>query len=85
MAAGRARWHAGRVDKVEIQLSFAPELQQMLQAVEKEAMRGQLPGGTERTYDGFAKCADCGQAYWRGAHFSRLNGIVEQAVRRHGA
>ena len=55
-----------------------------LRAVAKDSMRGQLPDGTERTYDGFAKCGDCDQAYWRGAHFHRLNEIVEEAVRKFG-
>lgn len=55
-----------------------------LRTAEKETIRGQLPDGTERTYDGFATCTDCGQAYWRGAHYSRLNEIVEEAVRRFG-
>lgn len=50
-----------------------------LAALSKEAARGRLPDGTERTYDTFAACADCGQAYWRGAHFARLDAIVEHA------
>ena len=57
----------------------------VLVIVDKESIQAQLPDGTERTYDGFAKCADCDQAYWRGAHYSRLNEIVEQAVQKYGA
>ncbi|HEV2637986.1 MAG TPA: Mut7-C RNAse domain-containing protein [Actinocrinis sp.] len=57
----------------------------ILQAATKESVQDQLPDGTERTYDGFAKCGDCGQAYWRGAHYSRLNEIVERAVLKFGA
>jgi uncharacterized protein len=55
-----------------------------LQIAAKESMRGQLRDGTARSYDGFAKCSDCGQAYWRGAHYGRLREIVDQAVRRFG-
>lgn len=51
----------------------------VLTALSKDAAHGRLPDGTERTYDTFAACADCGQAYWRGAHFARLNAIVEHA------
>ena len=32
-----------------------------------------------------AKCGDCGQAYWRGAHYGRLNEIVEDVMLRFGA
>lgn len=50
-----------------------------LAALSREAAHGRLPDGTERTYDTFAACTACGQAYWRGAHFERLNAIVEHA------
>jgi len=39
-----------------------------------------LPPGTRRTYHEFARCADCGRAYWRGAHSSRLEAIVNSAT-----
>ena len=37
-----------------------------------------LPG-TRRTYREFARCAQCGRAYWRGAHSARLEAIVDSA------
>jgi uncharacterized protein with PIN domain len=40
----------------------------------------QLRGGTKRSYDVFAKCADCGRAYWKGAHHDQLEAIVERAL-----
>jgi uncharacterized protein with PIN domain len=56
----------------------------MLRQVSKEAMHGKLPDATSRTYDTFAQCTDCGQAYWRGAHAERLDAIVTRAVARFG-
>ncbi|MFD0406163.1 Mut7-C RNAse domain-containing protein [Kitasatospora sp. NPDC127116] len=50
----------------------------------KTSVREQLRDGTERSYDAFAQCADCGQAYWRGAHHARLEAIVTEAVRDFG-
>jgi hypothetical protein len=50
-----------------------------LKALTKDEARGRLPDGTERTYDTFAECTACGQAYWRGAHYARLHAIVEHA------
>jgi uncharacterized protein with PIN domain len=47
-----------------------------------EEVRPQLRAGTERSYDAFAVCTACGQAYWRGAHQDGLNGIVADALRR---
>ncbi|GAA1996749.1 Mut7-C RNAse domain-containing protein [Catenulispora subtropica] len=52
-----------------------------LRAVTKEQMGDRLQSGTARTYDTFAECESCGQAYWRGAHSTSLNAIVERATR----
>ncbi|GAA2229470.1 Mut7-C RNAse domain-containing protein [Kitasatospora cystarginea] len=55
-----------------------------LRTAAKESVHQQLKDGTERSYDTFAQCTDCGQAYWRGAHHARLNAIVDEAVREFG-
>ncbi|SOB79415.1 Mut7-C RNAse domain-containing protein [Streptomyces sp. 1331.2] len=55
-----------------------------LRTVTKTSVREQLRDGTERSYDAFAQCTDCGQAYWRGAHHARLEAIVTEAVRDFG-
>ncbi|MGF1426910.1 Mut7-C RNAse domain-containing protein [Kitasatospora sp. LaBMicrA B282] len=51
-----------------------------LTAAAKETVQQQLQDGTERSYDVFARCTDCGQVYWRGAHHARLTAIVDEAV-----
>jgi uncharacterized protein with PIN domain len=57
----------------------------VLREAEKAELGERLEDGTERTYDTFAQCGGCGQAYWRGAHYARLNEIVEDVMRRFGA
>ncbi|NUR61131.1 MAG: hypothetical protein HOV87_21095, partial [Catenulispora sp.] len=52
-----------------------------LRPVTKEEMRDRLLSGTVQTYDTFAECESCGQAYWRGAHSASLDAIVEHAMR----
>jgi uncharacterized protein with PIN domain len=52
-----------------------------LRQVAKEAVRGRLPSGTQRTYETFAECPACGHTYWRGAHAERLEAIVQHALR----
>ncbi|GGQ65851.1 hypothetical protein GCM10010267_31250 [Streptomyces griseorubens] len=52
----------------------------LLRAAGKEDVADQLKEGTHRTYDVFAQCADCGRAYWKGAHHEQLEAIVERAV-----
>lgn len=54
-----------------------------LQPARKADVEQALQPGTRRTYQEFARCADCGHVYWRGAHSARLDAIVEGA--RHAA
>jgi uncharacterized protein len=51
-----------------------------LRAASPAELADVLLPGTRRTYHEFARCADCGRAYWRGAHSSRLEAIVNSAV-----
>ncbi len=44
-----------------------------------------LQPGTRRTYDAFARCGSCQKVYWRGAHFGRLDAIVQAALLATGA
>ncbi|MFI1726579.1 Mut7-C RNAse domain-containing protein [Streptomyces sp. NPDC020489] len=52
----------------------------LLHPATKEQVADQLAGGTHRSYDVFAQCADCGRAYWKGAHHEQLEAIVERAM-----
>ncbi|MER6346686.1 Mut7-C RNAse domain-containing protein [Streptomyces sp. NPDC001595] len=70
---------------------FAPELRPwtrctacngLLAEASKEDVADRLEAGTQRTYDVFAQCADCGRAYWKGAHHDQLEAIVERALAR---
>ncbi|WP_026357105.1 Mut7-C RNAse domain-containing protein [Mycobacterium sp. 141] len=49
-----------------------------LAAVPKEDVLDRLEPLTRRYYDEFSRCTDCGRIYWRGSHFARLSGIVDQ-------
>ncbi|MGP4045038.1 Mut7-C RNAse domain-containing protein [Streptomyces sp. 2A115] len=72
---------------------FGPELRPwtrctacngLLAEASKEEVAEQLEGGTQRSYDVFARCAECGRVYWRGAHHDRLEAIVERALAEFG-
>ncbi|MGW1002493.1 Mut7-C RNAse domain-containing protein [Streptomyces sp. NPDC002520] len=56
----------------------------LLKEATKDEVADQLKHGTQRTYDVFAQCADCGRAYWKGAHHDQLEAIVERALAEHG-
>ncbi|MGC5563007.1 Mut7-C RNAse domain-containing protein [Streptomyces sp. FR-108] len=57
----------------------------LLAKASKDEVAEQLQGGTRRSYDVFAKCAECGRAYWRGAHHEQLEAIVDGALTEFGA
>lgn len=68
---------------------FAPELNPwtrctacngLLRTAAKEEVAQQLKGGTQRSYDVFARCTECGRVYWKGAHHEQLEAVVERAL-----
>jgi hypothetical protein len=72
---------------------FAPDLHPwtrctacngLLKEATKDEVADQLKHGTQRTYDVFAQCTECGRAYWKGAHHDQLEAIVERALAEHG-
>ncbi|MEU6893296.1 Mut7-C RNAse domain-containing protein [Streptomyces sp. NPDC046557] len=55
-----------------------------LREADKDSVGDRLQHGTQRSYDVFAQCADCGRVYWRGAHHARLERIVSEALAEFG-
>ncbi|MGH8917007.1 MAG: Mut7-C RNAse domain-containing protein [Actinomycetes bacterium] len=55
-----------------------------LREADKDSVGDLLEGGTQRSYDVFAQCADCERVYWRGAHHARLELIVSEALAEFG-
>jgi len=58
-----------------------PACNGLLSPAGKADVEALLQPGTLRSYDEFSRCASCGRVYWRGAHASRLDAIVDSAVR----
>ncbi|HWS02721.1 MAG TPA: Mut7-C RNAse domain-containing protein [Gammaproteobacteria bacterium] len=49
-----------------------------MENVEKHAVDHQLQPRTRQYYDRFRRCTACGQAYWRGSHFERMERLCEE-------
>ncbi len=47
-----------------------------LEPVDKMAIADRLPPRTRRYYDTFRICRDCGQIYWRGSHYERMQRFI---------
>jgi uncharacterized protein with PIN domain len=56
-----------------------PACNGLLSPVPKAAVEALLQPGTRRTYHAFSRCPDCGRVYWRGAHSTRLEGLIASA------
>jgi len=48
-----------------------------LEDVEKDAVLHQLEPKTNKYYHRFRRCKACGQAYWKGSHFNRMEKLCE--------
>jgi hypothetical protein len=52
-----------------------------LTTVAKDEIAHLLETGTRRSYDDYARCTQCRQIYWPGAHARRLDDVIRLAAR----
>ena len=71
--------HLGVEPKVEPAESRCPKCDSSLKPVEKEEVRGKVPSKTYEVYEDFWMCKNCGQIYWRGAHWKNIERVVKKA------
>lgn len=50
----------------------------LLQPVAKDSIIDLLPADTAKYYDVFHQCPDCGQIYWKGAHFQQMQALIDE-------
>ncbi len=48
-----------------------------LEDVDKDAVLNQLEPKTKKYYNRFRRCKTCGQAYWKGSHFDRMEKLYD--------
>jgi uncharacterized protein with PIN domain len=56
----------------------------LLEPVDKALILDQLEPKTRRYFDDFRRCPVCGQIYWRGSHYERMQAFIEE-VREEAA
>ncbi len=52
----------------------------LLASVDKETILASLPADTARRYDEFHQCQACGRVYWKGSHYKRMQGLIEEVL-----
>jgi len=45
--------------------------------VEKQEIQDQLLDDTRKAFNEFWRCCDCGKVYWKGSHYQRMYGVIE--------
>lgn len=53
----------------------------LLKEIRKEEVLDQLAPETRRYYEKFKRCEACGQIYWRGSHYTRMQKFIDQLLR----
>jgi uncharacterized protein with PIN domain len=53
---------------------------ELLEPVGKAEILEQLEPKTIRYFDDFRRCVGCGQIYWRGSHYERMQAFIDQVI-----
>jgi uncharacterized protein with PIN domain len=70
--------------EVYVESSRCPKCNAEISSVPKEEVRDKVPESTSRFYEDFWICRDCGQVYWRGSHWKRINRTLNAAKQMVG-
>jgi uncharacterized protein with PIN domain len=46
----------------------------------KDQVLQQLPAQVALLHDEFLRCPDCGRAYWKGGHYSRMRQLIDASI-----
>jgi uncharacterized protein with PIN domain len=57
-----------------------PRCNALLEPVDKTEILSQLEPKTRRYFDDFRRCVGCGQIYWRGSHYDRMQTFINQVI-----
>jgi len=60
-------------------LQRCPRCNGNLVLVDKAAIHNQVPHYTRLYYDKFMQCQNCDQIYWKGAHYERIQSLIDLA------
>jgi uncharacterized protein with PIN domain len=50
----------------------------IIEKVDKESIRDDLDGNTEKYYNDFYRCGSCGKLYWQGSHYEKMKKFIEE-------
>jgi len=68
--------------EIDVNVSRCPKCNTRIRSIPKDEVVGKVPEGTFSNYEDFWECPDCGQVYWQGAHWRRINKTLRDAGAR---
>jgi len=65
--------------EIDMALSRCPKCNAGIRPITKEKVLDRIPEKTASKYEDFWECNNCGQVYWRGAHWKRISEALREA------
>jgi uncharacterized protein with PIN domain len=65
--------------EIDINKSRCPKCNAKIRVIGKEDIEDKIPKTTFKIYNDFWICTGCGQIYWRGSHWKKINSSLSQA------
>jgi len=65
--------------EIDVTVSRCPKCNTKIKPVSKDMIIDRVPKTTFSYYNEFWECPECGQIYWRGAHWKRIEKTLKEA------
>ncbi|KPV62375.1 MAG: hypothetical protein AOA66_1354 [Candidatus Bathyarchaeota archaeon BA2] len=65
--------------EIDVAVSRCPKCNTKIRFVPKDMVIDKVPKTTSTYYNEFWECPNCGQVYWRGAHWKRIEKTLREA------
>jgi uncharacterized protein with PIN domain len=85
--AGKLADLAGRFGfrlEIDLSVSRCPKCNAKIESVSKGVVVDEIPDATSVNYNDFWRCRGCGQVYWQGAHWKRIEKTLQEAKTKRG-
>jgi len=67
--------------EVNVKFSRCPKCNGRIKVISKANVAGKIPSTSSSHYNEFWQCQNCGQIYWRGAHWKKIDRTLNEAKR----
>ncbi len=65
--------------ELNIEESRCPKCNAEIRPASKEEVKDKVPDSTRKFYNEFWICSECGQVYWKGSHWKKINNTLNKA------